>query len=49
MSTNLISSKEAIKILASKYGVSCEVAQGIIRDFINDIYYAITGREPNSF
>lgn len=49
MEQKLMSSKEAIKILADKYNVSFEAAEGIIRDFISDLYYAITGRDPNSF
>ncbi len=48
MNQNLISSKELIQILADRYKISFEVAEGIVRDFINDLYYAITGRDPNS-
>ena len=45
MGRKLKSLSEVIKEIAERYDVPFEVAEAIIKDYINIQYYALTGRE----
>ena len=45
MQNKLKTLSEVIREIAERYGVNFEIAESIIKDYINVQYYTLTGRE----
>ena len=45
MQNKLKTLNEVIKEIAERYGVAFEIAESIIKDYINIQYYSLTGRD----